>query len=207
MGFRRSAAAVAAVLSMVGAQGFERAHAAEAFAGLYAHDVTALGNFVGLGAAGREHGADLHLGLRSARLQGLRVIGRPQAHAFVSINSQLTSNFAAIGLDWRIALGRRVYFRPGVGLALTDGKTVLPPANVPGLTLQEEDRRASLYYNRIAFGSRILFEPEVALGYQVTPRLAVEAAYTHLSNGQVFHKGKNQGLDDAGVRLVWKLGS
>ena len=141
------------------------------------------------------------------RVEKLTWLGRPQVHAFVSINSQLKSNFVAAGLDWRIALGDRVYFRPGIGLALTDGKTVLPPANVPGLTLAEQDRRASLYYNRIAFGSRILFEPEIAFGYQVTPRFAVEASYTHLSNGQIFHKGKNQGLDDAGLRLVWALGS
>jgi hypothetical protein len=207
MAFKSLAAAMAAVLSFVGVLSTGQANAAEVFAGVYQHDVTFLGNFVGLGAAGREHGADLHLGYRTGRLDGLRFLGRPQVHAFVSINSQLKSNFVATGLNWRIGLSDRLYLRPGIGLALTDGKTILPSAPQPGLPLAEQDRRASLYYNRIAFGSRLLFEPELALGYDITPRLAVEASYTHLSNGQIFHKGKNQGLDDAGIRLVWKLGA
>ena len=43
----------------------------------------------------------------------------------------------------------------------------------------------------------------LALGYQVNDKVSVELSYTHLSNGQIFHQGKNQGLDDAGVRLVY----
>jgi lipid A 3-O-deacylase len=206
MGLGVRAAAAAAIFLLSGASAWGEARAAEALVGLYRHDVTFLGNFVGLGAAGREHGADLHLGYRTDPVSALGAIGSPQVHAFVSINSQLKSNFAAVGLDWRVPLGGRFYVRPGIGLALTDGKTVHPSATEPGISLAEQDRRASLYYNRIAFGSRILFEPELALGIQVNERLSVEGSYVHLSNGQIFHQGKNQGLDDVGVRLVWKLG-
>jgi hypothetical protein len=185
-----------------------RAHADEAFVGLYAHDVTFIGSLVGLGAAGREHGADLHLGYRTAPVEALSLIWKPQVHAFVSINSQNTSNFAAVGFDWRIPLwSDKVYFRPGIGLAYTDGKTNHPSATAPGISLAEQDRRASLYYNRIDFGSQVLFEPEFALGFDLSERVALEASYTHLSNGQIFAQGKNQGLDDAGVRLVWKFGN
>ena len=90
-----------------------------------------------------------------------------------------------------------------MGLAYTDGKAGLPPANAPGLTQAERDRRTYLYYHRIDFGSKVLFEPELALGYQINDRWSAELSYTHLSNGQIFHQGKNQGLDDAGVRLVY----
>lgn len=203
----RLAAVVSAALCFA-AVAFDtsEARAGEVYVGLYQHDVVFLGNLVGLGAAGREHGADLHVGYRTERVQALRFMGRPQVHAFASVNSQLKSNFAALGFNWRLGLGGGFYLRPGVGLAVTDGKTVLPSATESGISVEEEDRRASLYYNRIAFGSTLLFEPELALGYQINDRLAVEASYTHLSNGQIFHKGKNQGLDDAGVRVVWKLG-
>jgi lipid A 3-O-deacylase len=52
----------------------------------------------------------------------------------------------------------------------------------------------------------VLFEPELALGYDLNDKLVGRAvSYTHLSNGQIFHQGKNQGLDDAGVRLVYKF--
>ena len=179
--------------------------AGEAFVGVYKHDVTFIGNAVGLGAAGREDGVDVHLGYRTDKLENLRWLGKPQVHTMVSINSKNTSNFVAAGFDWKIDFGGEggFYLRPGMGLAYTDGKAKLPPANAPGLTQAEIDRRTYLYYHRIEFGSHVLFEPELALGYQVNDKVSVELSYTHLSNGQIFHQGKNQGLDDAGVRLVY----
>ncbi|WP_184722057.1 acyloxyacyl hydrolase [Caulobacter sp.] len=181
------------------------AWAGEAYIGVFKHDVTFIGEAVGLGAAGREKGVDVHLGYRTARIESLRWLGRPQAHAMVSINSKNTSNFVAAGLNWKIDLGKPggFYLRPGMGLAYTDGEAGLPPANAPNLTPEERARRTHLYYTRIDFGSHVLFEPELALGYQVNDRMSVELSYTHLSNGQIFHQGKNQGLDDAGVRLVY----
>ncbi len=84
----------------------------------------------------------------------------------VSINSENTSNFVAAGFDWRIELGKPggFYLRPGMGLAYTDGETGLPPVNAPGLTPEEIQRRLKLYNTRIDFGSKVLFEPELALG-------------------------------------------
>ena len=198
--FRAAGAALAA-----GLLGAAPAHAAEIYGGLFKHDLTAVGNFVGLGAAGREHGVDVHLGVRSNRLENLAVLGRPHAQAMISINSHNTSNFVGAGFDWPIPLGTRVYLRPGFGLAYTDGAAGLPPANAPNLTPAERERRTRLYYTRIDFGSKVLFQPQLALGVRLTDRLAAEFAYVHLSNGQIFHTGKNQGLDDAGVRLVYSF--
>ncbi len=179
--------------------------AGEAFIGLYKHDVTFLGEAVGLGAAGREDGVDVHLGYRTNRIESLGWLGKPQVHAFVSINSENTSNFVATGFDWPIELGAPggFYLRPGFGLAYTDGEAGLPPANAPNISDEERARRTKLYYTRIDFGSQVLFEPELALGYRFNDRVSAELSYTHLSNGQIFHQGKNQGLDDVGVRLVY----
>ncbi|OYW96415.1 MAG: hypothetical protein B7Z23_00840, partial [Pseudomonadales bacterium 32-61-5] len=58
----------------------------------------------------------------------------------------------------------------------------------------EDEEDGCVYYTRIAFGSKLLFEPELALGYDLNRRLGIEASYTHLSNGQIFAQGKNQGL-------------
>ena len=205
MGFGKRAAAAAAALTLVGGLA-SAAQAGEVFAGVYAHDVTFIGDVVGLGAAGREGGADIHLGYRTGRIEALSLIWKPHVHMFGSINTQHTSNFVAAGFDWKIGLKGPLYFRPGIGLAYTDGKTELPPANVPGLSAGDQAARTYLYYHRIAFGSHVLFEPQLALGLNLNDRVSVEASYTHLSNGQIFHQGKNQGLDDAGVRLNWKLG-
>jgi lipid A 3-O-deacylase len=183
------------------------AFAGEAFLGVYKHDVTFVGNAVGLGAAGREDGVDVHLGYRTDKIESLRFLGKPQVHAMVSINSENTSNFVAAGFDWRIELGKPggFYLRPGMGLAYTDGETQLPPVNAPGLTPEEIQRRLKLYNTRIDFGSKVLFEPELALGYDISDRVSAELSYVHLSNGQIFHQGKNQGLDLAGARLVYKF--
>ena len=78
------------------------AMAEEAFVGVYKHDVTFIGNAVGLGAAGREGGADIHLGYRTDKLENLRWLGKPQVHAMISINSENTSNFVAAGFNWKI---------------------------------------------------------------------------------------------------------
>jgi len=181
------------------------AMAQEVYGGLYKHDVTFIGEAVGLGAAGREDGVDVHLGYRTDRIESLTWLGKPQVHAFVSINSENTSNFAAVGFNWKIELGGDggFYLRPGLGLAYTDGEAGLPPANAPNLTPEERARRTNLYYTRIDFGSQVLFEPELALGYQFNDSWSAELSYTHLSNGQIFAQGKNQGLDDVGVRLVY----
>lgn len=183
------------------------AFAGEVFVGVYKHDVTFVGNAVGLGAAGREDGVDVHLGYRTDKIESLRFLGKPQVHAMISINSENTSNFVAAGFDWHIELGQPggFYLRPGMGLAYTDGETGLPPVNAPGLTPEEIQRRLKLYNTRIDFGSKVLFEPELAVGYQFNDRWSGELSYVHLSNGQIFHQGKNQGLDDAGVRLVYKF--
>jgi hypothetical protein len=195
--FAASAAAMLAVAAP--------AMADELFVGAYKHDVTFIGEAVGLGAAGREDGVDIHLGYRTDRIESLTWLGKPQVHAFVSVNSENTSNFVAVGFNWKLDFGQEggFYVRPGIGLAYTDGETGLPPVNEPGISQAEIDRRLVLYNTRIDFGSKVLFEPELALGYQFNDRWSGELSYTHLSNGQIFHQGKNQGLDDVGVRLVY----
>ncbi len=196
------AAAACAVLSLAAGTA---ASAGELIVGAYKHDVTFIGEAVGLGAAGREDGVDLHVGYRTDRLENLRWLGKPQVHAFLSLNSENTSNFVAAGFSWPIDFGDKggFYFRPGMGLAYTDGETNLPPVNQPGISQAEIDRRLKLYYTRIDFGSKVLFQPELNLGYRFNDRWATELSYVHLSNGQIFHQGKNQGLDDLGVRLLY----
>lgn len=199
----RSLAAGVALSALMGATPVV---AADLILGAYAHDVTWIGKLVGSGAAGRESGADIEIGVRSQRLNAWTWLGRPQAHAFISVNTNGTSDFVAAGLSWPIPIGERFYLRPGLGLAYTDGKAGLPPANAQNISPAETARRLHLYYTRIDFGSKILFQPELGLGYRFSPRLAGELSWVHISNGEIFHQGKNQGLDDAGVRLIYSFG-
>ncbi|MFN3387917.1 MAG: acyloxyacyl hydrolase [Allosphingosinicella sp.] len=169
-----AAAALAALLAA------SPAAAGEVFAGLYAHDVK-----TGLTRSGIEDGFDAELGWRGDRIRALRAIGSPSPHAFVSLNSSGDTHFAAAGISWKI--GRQVYVRPGVGLAVHTG---------PGRVVPGDDR--------IDFGSRVLFAPEIGVGAQVSERVSIEASWVHLSHAQLF-SGQNPGIDTIGVRLNYRF--
>jgi hypothetical protein len=168
-------AAFAVALSFVSAP----AAASEVFGGLYAHDTNVVTK------SGLESGVDLELGWRGERMHFLHGIGSPSPHVLVSLNSAGDTHFAAAGVSWKI--GHTVYFRPGVGVAIHTG-----PSDF------------DLTGQRIYLGSRVLFEPEVGIGYQATQRFSVEASWVHLSHAMLAG-GQNPGLDTMGIRLNYKL--
>jgi hypothetical protein len=57
---------------------------------------------------------------------------------------------------------------------------------------------------RIDLGSRVLFEPELAVGLRLNPQLAAELSWVHVSHAQLFG-GQNPGMDFLGARVVLKL--
>ena len=148
------------------------AQAGELFGGVYIHDVK-----LPLDKSGIESGADILAGYRGGR------IGRTplQPYAFAAVNSAGNTSYAAVGLSAKF--GRRIYIRPGLGLAVHNGSSA---------TVYRPDK--------IAFGSRILFEPEIAVGTQINPRVSVEASWVHMSHAQLFSR-ENPGIDNLGVRL------
>ena len=154
------------------------AAAGELFGGLYAH---AANTPLSLDS-GKERGVDLQLGFRSgAMFGGLRL----QPYAFGAVNSTGGTNYIAAGLSRKF--GDRLFIRPGVGLAVHDGSVA--KFEVPG---------------RIAFGSRVLFEPELSIGARIAPRLTLEASWVHMSHAQLFG-GQNPGIDNIGGRVSLAL--
>ena len=152
------------------------AGAAELFGGAYVHDVD-----TPLTKSGIEGGVDLMVGLRGGRIGSTPL----QPYGFVAVNSSGETSYGAIGLSAKF--GDAIYVRPGVGLALHTGST---------RDFQQEDR--------IAFGSRILFEPEIAVGAKLNERMSIEASWVHMSHGTLFSR-QNPGIDNFGVRLNLKL--
>ena len=175
---RATSAAVAALASLLAAAPVS---AQEVFGGVYVHDVETPLNLSG----NVEGGSDFQLGWRGERMRFLKAIGSPSPHAFVSVNSAGDSHFAAAGISWKI--GRRVYVRPGIGLAVHTG---------PGQVTPDD--------GRIDFGSRILFEPEIGVGAEISDRLSIEASWVHLSHATLF-SGQNPGIDTIGLRLNYRF--
>ena len=101
------------------------------------------------------------------------------------MNTAGDTNFLSAGISWRI--GDRLYFRPGIGIAIHDGRD-----------------RDSVTVDRIDFGSRIIFVPEAAVGYRIDPNWSVEASWVHFSHAQLL-SGHNPGSDNFGVRLNYRF--
>ena len=160
------------------------AAAQEVFVGGYAHGVnTPFTLDTG------ERGMDFVAGYRFAPIERLAFIGKPAPYLIGSLNRQGATNFAGAGLAWKIGQGP-VYLRPGVGIVIHDGPSYR--VNAAG------DLRTDL-------GSRVLFEPEIAVGTRLTERLAIEASWVHISHARLFDAGQNPGIDMIGLRLGYAL--
>ena len=152
------------------------AHAGELFGGIYVHDVKLPTDLSGI-----ENGFDLQVGYRGGRIAHSPL----QPYIFGALNSAGDTSYAAVGLSAKF--GRSIYVRPGLGIAIHNGS-------------------AGKFFNpdKIAFGSRVLFEPEIAVGTRINDRLSIEASWIHMSHAQLFG-GENPGIDNLGVRLNLKL--
>lgn len=133
-----------------------------------------------------ERGSDVQAGIRSAPIQGWKLIGSPSAylHGQVSLNGN--TSLIAAGLSWKF--GDQFYVRPGIGLALHNDRI--------------KEFRAD--GERLDLGSRVLFAPEVAVGVKLSERTAFELSWLHVSNATLLSR-QNPGLDFIGARLVFAL--
>ncbi len=170
--------ALVAFAALVGAAQSGPALAGEIFGGVYAHNVDTPLTLDG----GTENGVDVQLGWRGGALVPLLGTSlRP--YAFGALNTAGNTSYAAVGLSAKF--GGRVYIRPGLGLAIHNGSTA---------------RYENPYNDKLEFGSRVLFEPEVGIGVQLAPRISAEASWVHMSHATLF-SGQNPGIDNIGVRM------
>jgi len=176
------------------------AAAGEVFAGVYAHDVDD-----GISYGKFENGAQLVGGVRTTALDELKVLGRPRVHLLAGVNTNGGTDYLAAGLAWRFHFTERLYVQPGIGVAIHDGRVNLPSPDAPGLTPQERLDRLRDRQTKLDLGSRVLFEPEVSLGWKATRRLSVELSWIHLSHARLAGH-YNPGLGDVGVRLLYRYG-
>lgn len=150
------------------------AYAGELFGGVYVHDVD-----TPLTKSGIEGGADIMAGYRFNRIAATPI----QPYAFVAVNTAGETNYGAIGISAKF--GDKVYIRPGIGLAVQTGssKNFSDPNN-----------------DKIDFGSRILFQPELGLGVRINDRASIEASWVHMSHATLLSR-QNPGIDNFGLRF------
>jgi hypothetical protein len=187
-------------IAAVAALGAGPAAAGEAFAGLYAHDLDD-----GISYGKFERGAQVVLGVRTTALDELAFLGKPRVHLLAGVNTAGGTDYLAAGLAWRFNLARRIYIQPGLGLGIHDSRVAFPSPNEPGITPAERLKRLSDFQNKLDLGSRVLFEPELSLGWKATERLSMELSWIHLSHARLAGH-YNPGVADVGLRLSYRYG-
>jgi lipid A 3-O-deacylase len=148
------------------------AQAGDLFGGVFVHDVR-----LPTDKSGIEGGLDLQVGYRGGRI----ALTPLQPYIFGALNTAGQTSYAAVGLSAKF--GHSIYIRPGLGVAIHNGS-------------------AGKFFrtDKIAFGSRVLFEPEIGVGTRINDRLSIEASWVHMSHAQLFGR-ENPGIDNLGLRL------
>lgn len=172
----------AIILPLLAALAPAAASAQDVFVGVLAHDV-----HLPLDLSGQENGLELEVGYRSP-IAGLGFLGGPSVYVRGALAASGGTDFVSAGVSWRLG-GGRFYVQPALGLAVQTGKMPVYDSNG----------------TRTDLGSRILFEPEAAIGYRIAPRISLEAALVHRSHAGLFNSRQNPGMDSLGLRLNFRL--
>lgn len=130
----------------------------------------------------------------------LSLIWSPRPYVMGSLNLNGDTSFGGGGLHWSFPFSERWAFEPSVGYVIHDGELESP--------FPQGDPRGDAFTEKhVLLGSRDLFRTTFGLKYKVDETWGVEVLYEHLSHGQILGNGRNQGLDNVGVRVSYALGN
>ncbi|WP_421788070.1 hypothetical protein [Hyphobacterium sp.] len=183
---------VIAIAAMVAAPALADDHAWEFRLGVTAHD---LSDHV-------EDGPNITVGLVGPEIESLSFLLTPRPYLYGSFNTNGLTNFGGAGLEWDFPITESVSFQPAFGLSYNDGVTDID-RNAP----PSDPNRIRLATTRSLMGEHILFHTTLALNLELSPSMTVAAYYEHISHGQILGSGRNQALDNAGIRFGYRFGA
>lgn len=149
--------------------------------------------------ADKEDGPNISGEIVFAAPEFLKAIGRPRPYLTASVNTQGETSFGAAGLHWNWDFAESWSLEPGFGYAIHDGELDFP---FP----QGDPRNNPISATTVFLGSRDLFRTSLSLNRDLAGPWGVQVTYEHLSHGQILGSGRNQGLDNIGVRVSYAFG-
>ena len=158
--------------------------------GVVAHDV----------ANQTEDGPQIALEALFASPDFLSIIGSPRPYLYGSFSTQGFTNLGAAGLNWTANLSQRFSVEGALGISYNDGVEDVTDRD-PG-----DPFRIRTAETRALLGSHWLFHTRLGADYALNERWAVGAYYEHFSHGQILADGRNQALDEVGVRIGYRFG-
>lgn len=129
----------------------------------------------------------------------LDLIWSPKPYVMGSLNTQGDTSFGGVGLHWSFPFTENWSFEPSVGYVIHDGELASPWP-------QGDPRGDAFTEDHVLLGSRDLFRTTLGVHYDFNETWGAELMYEHLSHGQILGDGRNQGLDNIGVRLSYTFG-
>lgn len=129
----------------------------------------------------------------------LRWAGAPQPYVMASINTAGETSYGGVGLEWRWNFAEGWALEPSFGYVVHDGETRNPFAN-------GTPEAAAFAAEHVQLGSEDLFRTSLGLTRDLPGPWEAQILFTHLSHGQVLGDGRNQGLDQLGVRIGYRFG-
>lgn len=160
----------------------------EVWVGGYAHDFD--------DSQHKESGtAEIEFEADTAQPRFLHFIGWPSIALTAAINTGGKTDFGGVALVWQRRLISRLSGSVQFGLDVNNG-VVSAPSGPAGDELRKD---------RLELGSNLLFREAVGLDWALDPRWRVGAQFIHNSTGQILAHGPNEGLNELGVRVGYRL--
>ena len=129
----------------------------------------------------------------------LERVWSPRPFLSANISTQGYTNLVTAGLAWDYGFTDRLTGEFSFGLSYNDGIDDIDVARTGPVEAQRiKDTRALL-------GSDWLFRTGFAADYALNEQWSVGVFYEHHSHGQILASGRNQGLDELGLRMSYRF--
>lgn len=148
--------------------------------------------------ANKEDGPALEFQINFDSPGFLHWAGSPEPYLVASVNLSGDTSFGGGGLEWRWEFADGWAITPGLGYVIHDGELENPfPPGPASIAFANQ---------HVLLGSRDLFRTSIGLEREFGPNWSGQLFFSHLSHGQILGDGRNQGLDQAGVRIGYHFG-
>lgn len=144
--------------------------------------------------ANKEEGVNLNGELRFHSPDFLSFIWSPHPYVMASVNTSGGTSYGGVGLEWDWEFADTWHLEIGEGYVVHDGDL-----DAKGDTATERFEYGSTH---LLLGSRDLFRTNIAITKDFSESFSGQIIFEHLSHGQILGDGRNQGLDEIGVRLI-----
>jgi lipid A 3-O-deacylase len=185
--------ALAAGLVCWAVSGAAHAKIESATVGLLVHSVPASD----IKNSDKESGLDLQAQVNFTAPGFFKYALSPQPYLIATLNTNGDTSYAGFGFQWDFRFLDKWHFDPAVGYVIHNGYTNEPYTRA--------DPRYQAYIDsHLLLGSKDLFRLALAVSREFGDNVEGQLSFEHLSHGYIIGDGRNQGLDNAGLRLIYK---